>query len=213
MQTPTAPRKFPISRPIEKCVAEGSKCAHWIGLYLSFHLSWVLSPFVHGRLQNLKTNEDTFGHDITPSKVQCLHKLKHMMRFIPHTVSYYSCCSPNCSIALEKSINEREPPQSLSEDGVLPTSPAPSSQDGVRSTSPAPSSQDGVRSTSPAPLREKYRRKQVASKQRKPEFRLSRIASTKYDLLYANMHTSNCHPVGAPVLAWLSNFAFMETNI
>jgi len=29
-------------------------------------LSWVLGPFVHGRLQNLKTSEDTFGHDITP---------------------------------------------------------------------------------------------------------------------------------------------------
>ena len=64
--------KFPISGPIllrrrsEKCVTKGSKYAHWIGLYLRFHLSWVLSPFVHGRLQNLKTNEDTFGHDITP---------------------------------------------------------------------------------------------------------------------------------------------------
>jgi len=47
-----------------KCVTKGSKYAHWIGLYLSFHLSWVLGPFVHGRLQNLKTSEDTFGHDI-----------------------------------------------------------------------------------------------------------------------------------------------------
>ena len=35
------------------------------GLYLSFHLSWVLGPFVHGALQNLKTSEDTFGHDVT----------------------------------------------------------------------------------------------------------------------------------------------------
>jgi len=40
----------------EKCVAEGSKYAYWIGLYLSFHLSWVLGPFVHGKLQNLKTS-------------------------------------------------------------------------------------------------------------------------------------------------------------
>jgi len=31
-----------------------------------FHMSWVLGPFDHGRLQNMKTNEDTFGHDITP---------------------------------------------------------------------------------------------------------------------------------------------------
>ena len=35
-------------------------------LYLSLHLSWVLDPFVHNRFQNLKTSEDTFGHDITP---------------------------------------------------------------------------------------------------------------------------------------------------
>ena len=38
----------------------------WMGLYLSFHLSRVLGPSVHGRLQNHKTSEDTFGHDITP---------------------------------------------------------------------------------------------------------------------------------------------------
>jgi len=37
----------------------------WIGLYLSFHLSWVLGPFVHGRLQNLQTSEVTFAHVIT----------------------------------------------------------------------------------------------------------------------------------------------------
>jgi len=54
-----------VRRQSEKCVAEGSKYAYWIGLYLSFHLSWVLGSFVHGRLQNLKTSEDTFGHDIT----------------------------------------------------------------------------------------------------------------------------------------------------
>jgi len=53
-----------LRRQPEKCVAE--KYAHWIGLYLSFLLSWVLGPFVHGRLQNLKTSKDTFGHDITP---------------------------------------------------------------------------------------------------------------------------------------------------
>ena len=40
--------------------------AHWIGLYLSFNVNWVLGPFIHGRLQNLKTNEDTFSHDRTP---------------------------------------------------------------------------------------------------------------------------------------------------
>jgi len=49
----------------EKCVIEGSKYAHWIGLYLNFHLNWVLGPFVHGRLQNLQTSEVTFAHVIT----------------------------------------------------------------------------------------------------------------------------------------------------
>ena len=43
-----------------------SKYVHGIGLYLSVHLSQVLGPFVHGRLQNLRTSEDTFGRDITP---------------------------------------------------------------------------------------------------------------------------------------------------
>ena len=31
----------------------------------SFHLSWVLGPIVPGWLQNLKTSEDTFGHEMT----------------------------------------------------------------------------------------------------------------------------------------------------
>jgi len=42
---------------------------HWIELYLSLHLSWVLGPFIHGSLQNLKTSEETFGHDITLFKL------------------------------------------------------------------------------------------------------------------------------------------------
>jgi len=46
--------------PSKKCIVGGSKYVHWIGLYLSFHLSWILGPFVHGRLQNLQTSEDTF---------------------------------------------------------------------------------------------------------------------------------------------------------
>jgi len=54
-----------VRRRSEKFIAEGSKYAHWIGLYLSFNFSWVLGPFVHVRPQNLKTSEDTFGHDIT----------------------------------------------------------------------------------------------------------------------------------------------------
>jgi len=54
-----------LRRPSEKGIAEGSKYVHLIGLYLSFHLSWVLGSFVYGRLQNLKTSKDTFGHGIT----------------------------------------------------------------------------------------------------------------------------------------------------
>ena len=50
----------------KKYVAEGSKYAHWIGLYLSFHLNWVLDPFFHGRLQNLQTSEVTSAHVIIP---------------------------------------------------------------------------------------------------------------------------------------------------
>jgi len=52
----------------ERYIPESSKYAHWKGLYLSFHLNWVLGPFVHGRLQNLQTSEVTFAHVITPLK-------------------------------------------------------------------------------------------------------------------------------------------------
>ena len=55
-----------MRRRFGKYVVEGSKYAHWIGLYLSFLLNWVLGPFVHGRLQNLQTSEVTFAHVITP---------------------------------------------------------------------------------------------------------------------------------------------------
>ena len=55
-----------MRRRSEKYVIEGSKHAHWIGLYLSFHSNWVLGPFVHGSLQNLQTSEVTFAHVITP---------------------------------------------------------------------------------------------------------------------------------------------------
>jgi len=55
-----------VRRQSEKYVIEGSKYAHWIGLYLSFHLNWVLGPFVYGRLQYLQTSEVTFAHVITP---------------------------------------------------------------------------------------------------------------------------------------------------
>jgi len=59
----------------EKYVVEGSKHAHWVGLYLSFHLNWVLGSFVHGRLQNLQTSEVTFAHVITPLSNWCIHSV------------------------------------------------------------------------------------------------------------------------------------------
>jgi len=55
-----------VDQRSEKYVIEGSKYAHGIVLYLSFHLNWVLGPFVPGRFQNLQTSEDTFAHVITP---------------------------------------------------------------------------------------------------------------------------------------------------
>ena len=55
-----------MRRRSEKYIDEGSRYAHKIGLYLSFHLNWVMGPFVHGRLQNLQTSEVTFAHVITP---------------------------------------------------------------------------------------------------------------------------------------------------
>ena len=57
-----------MHRQSEKYVVKGSKYAHWIGLYLSSHLNWVLGPFAHDRLQNLQTSEVTFAHVITPLK-------------------------------------------------------------------------------------------------------------------------------------------------
>jgi len=55
-----------VRRRSENYVVKGSKYAHWIGLYLSFHLNWVLGPFVHGKLQSLQTSEVTFTQAITP---------------------------------------------------------------------------------------------------------------------------------------------------
>ena len=75
-----------MRRRFEKYVINGSKYAHWIGLYLSFHLNWILGPFVHSRLQNLQTSEVTFAHVITllinvwpPSlPVSCLPTVKYL---------------------------------------------------------------------------------------------------------------------------------------
>ena len=65
-----------MRRRYEKYVSEGSKYPHWIGLYLSFHLNWVLGPFVHGRLQNLQTNEVTFAHVILITPLKSAFALK-----------------------------------------------------------------------------------------------------------------------------------------
>jgi len=64
-----------VRRRSEKYVADGSKYPHWIGLYLSFHLNWVLRPFVHGMLQNLQTSEFTFAHVITPFNLNQINQL------------------------------------------------------------------------------------------------------------------------------------------
>ena len=66
-----------MPRRSDKCVAEGSKYAHWIGLFLSFHLNWAFGPFVHGRLQDLQTSEVTFVHVIAPLR-QSRGELKSM---------------------------------------------------------------------------------------------------------------------------------------
>ena len=70
-----------MRRRSEKYVIEGSKYAHWIGLYLGFHLNWVLGPFVHGRLQNLQTSAVTFARVITPlssKAMKYLWKREHL---------------------------------------------------------------------------------------------------------------------------------------
>jgi len=60
-----SPGQFCWGDGLQSASQRALKYAHWIGLYLSFHLNWVLGLFVHGRLQNRKTSEDTCGHDIT----------------------------------------------------------------------------------------------------------------------------------------------------
>jgi len=61
-----------VRRRFEKYVVEGSEYAHWIVLYLSFQLNWVLGPSVHGRLRNLQTSQVTFAHVITLLKVHSM---------------------------------------------------------------------------------------------------------------------------------------------
>ena len=68
-------------RQSEKCVAEGSKYAHWIGLHLSFHLNWVLGPFVHGRIQNLQTSHFCPCHN--PFKIILIAGSREVGTFFP----------------------------------------------------------------------------------------------------------------------------------
>jgi len=75
----------------EKCAAEGSKYAHWLGLHLSFNLSLVLSPFIHGRLQNLETSEHTSGHDITVTPLTSNYTGK--LALLMATLYYTRVCS------------------------------------------------------------------------------------------------------------------------
>jgi len=91
----------------EKCVAEGSKYAHWIGLYLSFYLSWLLGPFAHGRLQNLKTSEDTFGHGTTPSKLFAIIR-KCWWAWYAHTLTANIAITHAYKISFFYLIRQRE---------------------------------------------------------------------------------------------------------
>ena len=70
-----------MRRRSKKYVLEGSKYAHWIGLYLRFHLNWVLGLFVHGRLQNLQTSEVTFVHVITPLRTMSAYSNPTLFNF------------------------------------------------------------------------------------------------------------------------------------
>ena len=72
-----------MRRRSEKYVVEDSKYVHWIGLYLNFHLNWVLGPFVPGRLQNLQTSEDSFAHVITPFTIYWLVNFKVRSSALP----------------------------------------------------------------------------------------------------------------------------------
>jgi len=56
-----------------------------------------MGPFVHGRLLNLKTSEDTLGHDMTPQTIN-----KDLSHFIV-------CFS---STETKKSPSRKEPSQS-----------------------------------------------------------------------------------------------------
>jgi len=77
----------------EKYIAEGSKYAHWIRLYLSFHLNWVLGPFVHRRLQILQTSEVTFGYVIIPlSKCANSLSLQKEKTLITGPTKRRTCC-------------------------------------------------------------------------------------------------------------------------
>jgi len=75
-----------VRRRSEKYIGEGSKYAHWIGLYLSFHLDWVLGPFVHSRLQNLQPSEVTNARVIT--------SLNFIMAY-PGFIAVKDCPKPN----------------------------------------------------------------------------------------------------------------------
>ena len=61
-----------MRRQFEKYVIGSSKYAHWIRIYLSFHVRSVSGPVVYGRPQNPKTSEDPFRHDITPLTISTL---------------------------------------------------------------------------------------------------------------------------------------------
>ena len=95
-----------MRRRSEKYAIEGSKYTHWIGLCLSFHLNWVLGPFVHGGFRIYKEVKSLLPMSyITP-----LIESMSFMLFDIRTWLPYSMYFPSLRLveAVEASIIVRE---------------------------------------------------------------------------------------------------------
>ena len=98
-----------MRRRSEKYVTKGSKYASWIGLYLSFHLNWVLGPFVYGKIQNLQTSEATFVHVITPLNSNwTVYKNQHQVPLIGIELSPVFPGYPNMAFFLYAQVKPEQ---------------------------------------------------------------------------------------------------------
>ena len=53
-----------VASTSSKVCAPGPKYAHWIGLYLSFHLSWFFRPYIRAMLQDhFRASKHDITHD------------------------------------------------------------------------------------------------------------------------------------------------------